>query len=167
MNGQAPTGKIVSARYCQLALFSWACAEDSNSPTCISSESWQGDCKFHSVLVDGAACAHGCLKPPFPWHLSSYYAHGKRTRFQRFSSFLSSSPYNACVAKCQVTRLIVVNPTPLLEPLVLKRAIHNFSFSKLTLWKLEMHRLVGPFVNLRKGWQKWRRHSRLSHATCI
>ena len=49
------------------------------------------------------------------------------------------------VAKCQV---IVVKPTPLLEPLVPKRAIHNFTFSKLTLWKLEMHRLVGPFVNL-------------------
>ena len=52
--------------------------------------------------------------------------------------------HNARVAKCEVTRLIVVKPTPVLEPLVLKRAIHNFSFSKLTFWKLEMHRLVGP-----------------------
>ena len=41
-----------------------------------------------------------------------------------------------------------MKPTPLLEPLVLKRAIHNFTFSKLMLWKLEMHRLVGLFVNL-------------------
>ena len=56
--------------------------------------------------------------------------------------FSKSLRHNARVAKCQVTRLVVVNPTPLLEPLVLKRAIHNFSFSKLTLWKLEMHRLV-------------------------